>query len=103
MRAAARLEHPNIVRAYDADEAGGERFLVMEYVEGEPLSDLLARRGPLGVALACDYIRQAALGLQYAHEHGMVHRDIKPHNLILTRDGQVKILDFGLARFVHEA
>jgi WD40 repeat protein len=84
VRAAARLHHPNIVTAHDADQAGGLHFLVMEYVEGRSLADLVGERGPLPTAEACEYIRQAALGLQHAHEQGMVHRDIKPHNLMLT-------------------
>jgi serine/threonine-protein kinase len=94
----AHLDHPNIVRAYDAAEARGLYFLVMEYVDGIDLSARVAQGGPLPVTLACDYIRQAALGLQYAHERGLVHRDIKPSNLLLTRTGVVKILDLGLAR-----
>ncbi len=98
VKAAARLHHPHIVAAYDADEAGGLHFLVMEYVEGQSLADYLRERGPPPVAEACDYARQAALGLQHAHEQGMVHRDVKPHNLMRTPDGQIKILDFGLAR-----
>jgi serine/threonine protein kinase/WD40 repeat protein len=102
VRTAAKLHHPNIVTAHDADEAGGLHFLVMEYVEGRSLADLIAERGPLPVAEACDTIRQAALGLQHAHEQGMVHRDIKPHNLMMTPAGQVKILDFGLARLARD-
>jgi Leucine-rich repeat (LRR) protein len=98
VRAAARLDHPNIVRAFDADEAGGLHFLVMEYVEGTSLARLVRERGPLPVAEACEVVRQAALGLQHAHECGLVHRDIKPHNLMRAPDGTVKILDFGLAR-----
>jgi CheY-like chemotaxis protein len=101
-RAAARLHHPNIVHAYDAESAGDAHFLVMEFVEGANLADRL-RGGPLPAAEACRYAREAALGLQHAHEQGMVHRDVKPHNLMLTPAGQVKILDFGLARFVSEA
>jgi CheY-like chemotaxis protein len=103
VRAASKLAHPNVVTAFDADRAGGTHFLVMEFVEGLNLDDLLRLRGPLPVAEACGYARQAALGLQHAHEKGMVHRDVKPHNLMLTPQGQVKILDFGLARFVSEA
>jgi hypothetical protein len=98
VRAAARLQHPNIVHAYDADQAGGLHFLVMEHVEGTSLADLVRERRPLPVAEACACARQAALGLQHAHEQGMVHRDVKPHNLMRTPAGQVKILDFGLAR-----
>jgi hypothetical protein len=74
----------------------------MEYVEGQSLAQHVQARGPLPVREACEYARQAALGLQHAHEQGMVHRDIKPHNLMLTPAGQVKVLDFGLARFVRE-
>jgi serine/threonine-protein kinase len=104
IRAAAQLCHPNIALAHDADEIGGTHFLVMEFVEGTDLGRLVGRRGPLPVAEACDYVRQAALGLQHACERGLVHRDIKPSNLLLTASapgsglGVVKILDFGLAR-----
>jgi serine/threonine protein kinase len=102
VKAAARLAHPNIVTAYDADEAGAMHFLVMEYVAGTTLDREVARRGPLPLREACDLIHQAALGLQHAHERGLVHCDIKPHNLLLTPTGQVKILDFGLARVLDE-
>jgi WD40 repeat protein len=102
-QAAARLAHPNIVTAYDAEQEGDHHFLVMEYVEGVSLARLGAEKGPLPVQQACEYVRQAALGLQHAHERGMVHRDIKPHNLMLTPDGVVKVLDFGLARFALES
>jgi serine/threonine protein kinase/WD40 repeat protein len=98
IRAAAQLTHPNIVLAYDADQVGGTHFFVMEFVEGQDLGRLIKQRGPLPVATACDCVRQAALGLQHAHERGLVHRDIKPHNLLLTRHGVVKVLDLGLAR-----
>jgi hypothetical protein len=102
VRAAARLHHPNLVAALDADQAGPVTFLVMEYVEGQSLAERVATRGPLPAAEACEYARQAALGLQHAHERGMVHRDVKPANLMLTRQGQVKVLDFGLARLLRE-
>jgi hypothetical protein len=108
VRAAARLDHPNIVAAYDADHAGSLHFLVMEYVEGQNLADYLAARGPLPVAKAALVARQAALGLQHAHDHGMVHRDMKPHNLMFQTSPDtsaspvVKVLDFGLARFAAE-
>ncbi len=97
IQAAALLSHPNIVTAHDAEEAGGIHFLAMEYVEGVALSDWLAMHGPMPVDEACRYVREAALGLQYAHEKGMVHRDLKPHNLMRTQAGTIKILDFGLA------
>ena len=102
VKAAARLSHPNIVTAFDAEQAGGMHMLVMEYVEGKDLAHFLADRGPLPANEACHYARQAALGLQHAHERGMVHRDIKPQNLMRLRRGVVKILDFGLARFASE-
>lgn len=97
VEAAARLSHPNIVTSYDAEQAGDLHFLVMEFVDGTDLAEVLEERGPLPVDEACDYVRQVALGLQHAMENDMVHRDIKPHNLMLTKYGQVKILDFGLA------
>ncbi len=100
--AAARLTHPNIVTAYDAEQVGNNHLLVMEFVEGINLARLVDARGPLPVGLACDYLRQAARGLEHAHAQGMVHRDVKPHNLMVSRNGQVKILDFGLARLAHE-
>jgi len=98
IRASAQLNHPNIVRAFDADEVDGTHLLVMEFVAGSDLTQVIKQAGPLPVAQACDCIRQVALGLQHAHEHGLVHRDIKPSNLLLTSQGTVKILDLGLAR-----
>ncbi len=103
MKAVGRLNHPNIVQALDAGEVNGTHFLVMEFLEGAVLSRLIARRDPLPVPDACESVRQAALGLQHAHEHGLVHRDIKPSNLILTPAGQIKVLDLGLARLCDEA
>ena len=103
VKAAAQLAHPNVVTAYDAEQAGDVHFMVMEFVDGVDLSQMVKDRGALPVAEACDYIRQAAIGLQHAHERGMVHRDIKPHNLMVTADGTVKILDFGLASLAPEA
>jgi serine/threonine-protein kinase len=98
-RAAARLSHPNIVRVYDAGESGGTLFLAMEYLPGIDLARLVQAAGPLPPGEACDYLRQAALGLQHAHERGLVHRDVKPANLLLAEEqGTIKILDMGLAR-----
>jgi eukaryotic-like serine/threonine-protein kinase len=99
IEAAAQLQHPNIVIAYDANEVDNIMFFVMEYVEGIDLGKLVQRFGKVPVGNAADYIRQAAGGLQHAHERGMVHRDIKPSNLLLAYvDAKVKILDMGLAR-----
>jgi putative intracellular protease/amidase len=102
VKAAGRLTHPNIVAAHDAEQAGDLHFLVMEFVEGITLTRLVEKGGPRPVAHACHYARQAALGLQHAFEQGMVHRDVQPQNLMLTPRGQVKILDFGLARLTEE-
>ena len=99
MKAIGRLDHAHIVRAYDARGIEGRLVLVMEFVEGLDLRRLTRRLGRLGTADACELARQAALGLQAAHEHGLVHRDIKPSNLMLAPEGQVKVLDLGLARF----
>ena len=102
VKLAARLTHPNIVVAHDAEQAGDLHFLVMEFVDGVSLAQFVERKGPLPVPLASLLIRQAALGLQAAAQQGMIHRDIKPQNLMLTRKGRIKILDFGLARFATE-
>lgn len=99
VRAAAHLVHPNIVTAHDADEANGRHFLVMEYVAGRDLSSHVATHGTMTVDLAVDCIRQAARGLEYAHQRGIVHRDVKPSNLLRDASGTIKILDLGLARF----
>jgi serine/threonine protein kinase len=98
VEAAAKLEHPNIVAAHDADEAGGVHFLVMQCVEGSDLSALVKKNGPFPFDKAVNYILQAARGLEFAHGEGVVHRDIKPANLLLDKKGTVKILDMGLAR-----
>jgi serine/threonine protein kinase/formylglycine-generating enzyme required for sulfatase activity len=105
IRSAAKLHHPNIVAAYSALRLGESLVLAMEYVEGLDLSRMVKAKGLLPVAHACNFIYQAALGLQHAHDRGMVHRDIKPANLILSRDGKkpiVKVLDFGLAKVTSE-
>ncbi|HZZ82559.1 MAG TPA: protein kinase [Gemmataceae bacterium] len=112
VKAAARLVHPNIVTAYDAEQVGSSHYLVMEFVPGISLARLIEEQGPMPAISACEYIRQAALGLQHAYERGMVHRDIKPQNLMVVGSEktaqispsthQIKILDFGLARFASE-
>jgi len=99
MKAIGRLDHPAIVKATDAGEAHGTPFLVMEFVDGIDLSRLVRLVGPLEAADACEIIRQAAVALDYAHQQGFVHRDVKPSNLMLTRSGQIRILDLGLALF----
>ncbi|MEO2013313.1 MAG: serine/threonine-protein kinase [Fuerstiella sp.] len=103
VKTAAHLSHPNIVTAYDAEQADDIHFLVMEHVDGVNLAELVKHGDRLSVAAACEYARQASVGLQYAHERGMVHRDIKPHNLMLTSDGTIKILDFGLASLAEKS
>ncbi len=85
MKAVGRLAHPNIVQAHDAREIDGVPILIMEFVDGLDLAELVRRVGPLPVAEACELVRQTALGLQRAHEHGLVHRDIKPSNIMLGR------------------
>jgi len=107
IRSAAALNHPNIVTAYDADCVGNTYFLVMEYMPGDDLKAWIAQHQRLPVPWACECIRQAALGLQHAHESGLVHRDIKPSNLLIVDNDDrelphVKILDMGLARFVSD-
>ncbi|MBW3599398.1 MAG: serine/threonine-protein kinase [Planctomycetes bacterium] len=99
VEAAARLIHTNIVTAFDAGETEGLHYLVMEYVDGCDLSQVMRQHGLLSLEQAVECMIQAAQGLQFAHERGVVHRDIKPSNLLLAKDGTVKILDMGLARF----
>lgn len=97
-KAAAKLEHANIVTTHDARDDKGYHFLVMSLVNGSDLADLVRQQGPVSCAKAVDYIAQAARGLDHAHRMGIVHRDIKPGNLLLSKTGKVKILDMGLAR-----
>ena len=102
-RAVAALDHPNIVRAYDADQDDKLHFLVMEHVDGSSLQEIVKKTGPLTLGRAAHYILQSALGLQHAHETaGLVHRDIKPGNILVDRNGTVKVLDMGLALFFHD-
>ena len=113
LEAVTRLSHPNVIKTYDAGQAGAAHYLAMEYVEGMDLDKFVRKVGPLPLDMACDYIRQAAQGLQHAHQLGLVHRDVKPANLFLlhpplpaepgaqprrTPDPVVKIIDWGLAR-----
>lgn len=101
-QAVAALDHRNIVRAYDVDQEAKIHFLVMEYVAGKSLQDVVGLNGPLDFVTAAEYIRQAAEGLHHAHKANMVHRDIKPGNLLIDEKGVVKLLDMGLARFFGE-
>ena len=105
VQSAAKLQHKNIVAAYSAVRLGESIVLAMEYIDGEDLAKMVKSRGPLPVVHACYFIYQAAVGLQHAHERGMVHRDIKPANLMFAREGKkgvVKVLDFGLAKVTSE-
>ena len=102
-RAVVRLDHPNIIRGFDVGQEGDYHYFVMEYLEGQSFQDLIERTGPLAPTIAAGLIRQAALGLEHAHQAGMIHRDIKPANLLLAQDGVVKVLDLGLVRSLpHE-
>ena len=101
-RAAASLDHPNIVRAYDIDNDGDNHYLVMEFVDGRDLQQTVKRNGPMDYVTAADYIRQAAEGLAHAHCGGLIHRDVKPANLLVDQKNVVKVLDLGLARFTDE-
>ncbi|MEN1681637.1 MAG: serine/threonine-protein kinase [Planctomycetota bacterium] len=101
-RAVARLDDPNIVRAYDIDNEGDVHYIVMEYVDGKDLHQLVSDGGPLDYETAADYIAQAAAGLQHAHEMGLVHRDIKPANCLLDKHKTVKLLDMGLAKLAED-
>jgi eukaryotic-like serine/threonine-protein kinase len=101
-QAVAALNHPNIVRAHDVGQDGKLHFLVMDFVDGSSLQDIVGQHGPMEVNRAAHYVRQAALGLEHLHEIELVHRDIKPGNLLLSRDGTIKILDLGLARFFRD-
>src|SRR5580765_1265491 len=100
-RAASQLNHPNILTVFDVGTDGGQPYVVAERLEGETLRDRL-RRGPMAEREALEVARQVARGLAAAHARGIVHRDLKPENLFLTRDGHVKILDFGLAKLVSD-
>jgi serine/threonine-protein kinase len=97
-RFAAQLSHPNVVAVYDSGEEEGQPYIVMEHVEGVTLAEELHRRGPLPAAEVAALGRQACAGLQHAHERGVVHRDVKPQNLLLDRAGTLKVADFGIAR-----
>jgi serine/threonine protein kinase len=102
-RALAQLNHPNIVTVIDRGEYEGRQFIVFEHVEGENLKELIDREGQLPVDQALALVHQVARGLAFAHEHGVVHRDVKPHNVLIDADGVAKVTDFGIARSVDPA
>src|SRR4051794_2719606 len=95
---AAALNHPNIVSIYDRGEAEDTYYIAMEYLDGRTLKELVVGRGPAPVNVAVEYARQILSALRFAHRHGIVHRDIKPHNVLVDREGRVKVTDFGIAR-----
>src|ERR1700757_1362284 len=95
---AAALNHPNIVSIYDRGEAEDTYYIAMEYLDGRTLKELIVGHGPAPVNVAIEYARQILSALRFAHRHGIVHRDIKPHNVLVDREGRVKVTDFGIAR-----
>jgi eukaryotic-like serine/threonine-protein kinase len=95
---AASLSHPNIVSIYDRGEAEGTYYIAMEYLDGRSLKELIVARGPAPIPLAIDYARQILAAIRFAHRHGIVHRDIKPHNVLVDAEGRLKVTDFGIAR-----
>src|SRR5262245_12586016 len=97
-KSAASLSHPNIVSIYDRGEAEGTYYIAMEHLDGRNLKELIIARGPAPVRLAIEYTKQVLAALRFAHRHGIVHRDIKPHNVLVDRDGRLKVTDFGIAR-----
>src|ERR671937_1764853 len=95
---AAALSHPNIVSIYDRGEAEGTYYIAMEYLDGRSLKQLIVSRGPAPVNIAIDYAQQVLGAMRFAHRHGIVHRDIKPHNVMVDNEGRLKVTDFGIAR-----
>ena len=104
-QAAARLVHPNVVQVFDSgrDEQSGQYFIVMEYIEGSSCAEILRDDGWVEVDEALRIIEQACEGLHYAHRHGVVHRDVKPGNLLRSREGEVKLADFGIAKATEQS
>ena len=100
--AAARLSHPNIVNIYDVGEHDDVYYIVMEYVEGTTLKELIAQEAPLPVGRAIDIAVMICDGIQHAHDKGIIHRDIKPHNILITTTGMVKVADFGIAQAISK-
>lgn len=102
-QAAAGLTHPNIVSVYDVGREGNIHFIVMELVEGETLSDIIKEEGPLDYKKTIDIMKQVTSALALAHKHGIIHRDVKPHNIIITTDGTAKLADFGIAKAINDS
>lgn len=102
-QAAARLQHPNIVSVYDVGKEGNIHFIVMELIDGRPLSDIIKERAPLDYKTAIEITRQVASALSLAHKNNIVHRDVKPHNIMITSDGTAKLADFGIAKAVSDS
>src|ERR1700730_12197027 len=102
-QSAGGLQHPNIVTIYDMGDEGGMPFIAMELVEGERLEQVIARRTTLPVSLKLVYVLQACLAFDYAHKRGIVHRDIKPANVMISKEGTVKVVDFGIARVLESS
>ncbi|MCR4669076.1 MAG: Stk1 family PASTA domain-containing Ser/Thr kinase [Clostridia bacterium] len=99
-QAAAGLQHPNIVSVYDVGKAGSINYIVMELIDGRPLSDIIEEQAPLDYKLVIDISQQICAALAHAHKNGIIHRDVKPHNIMITTDGIAKLTDFGIARAV---
>lgn len=102
IRAVGQIMHPNFVLTFDADTVGSQHFVAMELIDGSDLKSLVVKHGPMPMHVACEYVRQAALGLQHVCELNMVHRDVKPSNLMVTKQGIIKVLDMGLA-MLHDS
>ena len=102
-QAAAGLQHPNIVSVYDVGKEGNIHFIVMELIDGRPLSDIISERAPLDYKQAIEITRQVASALSLAHRNNIIHRDVKPHNIMITRDGIAKLADFGIAKAVSDS
>jgi len=100
-QAAASLSHPNIVNVYDVGKEGNIYYIVMELIEGQVLSDVIKDEGPMAADIAVDITMQVALALSFAHKNHIIHRDVKPHNILITKEGSVKITDFGIAKAVN--
>lgn len=102
-QAAANLQHPNIVSVYDVGKEGNIHFIVMELIDGRPLSDIIKERAPMDYREAIEITRQVASALSMAHRNNIIHRDVKPHNIMMTRDGMAKLTDFGIAKAVSDS